>query len=93
MSLGPQIGRLRADEDSPHTHYLNTIGLRHVLIEHIQTNELYVTNDIVLGDNDNKQDGIVLFAVNSSGKTSLIRSLGISIILAQSGCYCRPLKD
>jgi DNA mismatch repair protein MutS len=68
--------------------FVDTSGLRHVLIEHIQTNELYVTNDIVLGDDDNKQDGIVLFAVNSSGKTSLIRSLGISIILAQSGCYC-----
>ena len=68
--------------------FVDTSGLRHVLIEHIQTNELYVTNDIVLGDNDNKQDGIVLFAVNSSGKTSLIRSIGISIILAQSGCYC-----
>ena len=68
--------------------FVDISGLRHVLIEHIQTNEIYVTNDIVLGDNDNKQDGIVLFAVNSSGKTSLIRSLGISIILAQSGCYC-----
>ena len=68
--------------------FVDASGLRHVLIEHIQTNELYVTNDISLGDDENKQDGIVLFAVNSSGKTSLIRSLGISIILAQSGCFC-----
>lgn len=68
--------------------FVNCSGLRHVLIEHIQTNELYVSNDIILGQENNKQDGVVLFAVNSSGKTSLIRSLGISIILAQSGCYC-----
>ena len=68
--------------------FVNCNGLRHALIEHIQTNELYVSNDIVLGKEDNEQDGVVLFAVNSSGKTSLIRSIGISIILAQSGCYC-----
>jgi DNA mismatch repair protein MutS len=54
--------------------FVNCDGLRHALIEHIQTNELYVPNDIVLGQENNNQDGILLFAVNSSGKTSLIRS-------------------
>ena len=68
--------------------FVNCVGLRHVLIEHIQTNEIYVPNDISLGQEGDDQDGVVLFAVNSSGKTSLIRSLGINIILAQSGCYC-----
>ena len=29
--------------------YLNLTGLRHPLIEHLQTNELYVTNDLVIG--------------------------------------------
>jgi DNA mismatch repair protein MutS len=62
-------------------------GLRHVLIEHIQENEIYVTNDIELGNQNQNQNGVVLFAVNSSGKTSLIRALGINIILAQSGLY------
>ena len=65
--------------------FVDCKDLRHVLIEHLQVNEIYVTNDMELGKN---HDGIVLFAVNSSGKTSLIRSLGINIILAQSGCYC-----
>ena len=68
--------------------FVDCVGLRHVLIEHIQTNELYVPNDISLGQENLNQDGIVLFAVNSSGKTSLIRSLGINIILAQAGCFC-----
>jgi DNA mismatch repair protein MutS len=29
--------------------YLNFTGLRHPLIEHLQTNELYVTNDLLIG--------------------------------------------
>jgi len=59
--------------------------LRHCLIEHLQTNELYVSNDITLGNSI--QDGVLLYGTNAVGKTSFIRSLGISIIMAQSGLY------
>ena len=59
--------------------------LRHVLIEHIQQNEIYVPNDITLGKEN--QDGMLLYGINTSGKTSLIRSLGIAIIMAQSGLF------
>jgi DNA mismatch repair protein MutS len=60
-------------------------GLRHCLIEHLQTQEIYVTNDITLGNGE--EDGILLYGTNAVGKTSIIRALGIAIILAQSGCY------
>lgn len=60
-------------------------NLRHVLIEHIQQNETYVTNDVTMG-NDNEL-GMLLFGTNAVGKTSFIRALGITIILAQSGNY------
>ena len=60
-------------------------GLRHCLIEHLQTQEIYVTNDITLGDG--MEDGILLYGTNAVGKTSIIRALGIAVILAQSGCY------
>jgi len=60
-------------------------GIRHCLIENIQQNELYVTNDIELGIN--KNDGILLYGTNAVGKTSLIKSIGISIIMAQSGLF------
>jgi DNA mismatch repair protein MutS len=58
--------------------------LRHVLIEHIQTNEIYVANDIYL---NNEQSGILLYGTNAVGKTSLIRALGIAVIMAQAGMY------
>jgi DNA mismatch repair protein MutS len=64
---------------------VNAINLRHCLIEQFQLNELYITNDISLGDNNS--DGILLYGTNAVGKTTLIRALGISIILAQAGLY------
>ena len=59
-------------------------GLRHVLIEHIEKNEIYVTNDVELGV---EPQGILLFGTNAVGKTSLIKSIGICIIMAQAGLY------
>ena len=73
--------------------------LRHCLIEHIQQNELYVTNDVCIGNIKNETDsvntdGMLLYGTNAVGKTSLIRALGISVIMAQSGMYvpCSSFK-
>ena len=65
--------------------FVDAKQLRHCLIEQFQTNEIYVTNDIILGDN--KTDGMLLYGTNAVGKTSFIRALGIAVILAQSGLY------
>lgn len=65
--------------------FVNAKQLRHCLIEHIQNNELYVTNDIALGDC--AVDGMLLYGTNAVGKTSLIRALGISLVMAQAGLY------
>jgi DNA mismatch repair protein MutS len=60
--------------------------LRHCLIEKIQQTELYVANDITIGLGDDK-DGILLYGTNAVGKTSFIRALGISVVMAQAGLY------
>ena len=69
--------------------FIEAEDLRHCLIEKIQQSELYVANDITigLGDNNGKLDGILLYGTNAVGKTSFIRALGISVIMAQSGLY------
>jgi DNA mismatch repair protein MutS len=59
-------------------------GIRHVLIEHLNTSELYVDNNITL---DSQEQGFLLYGINSAGKSTLIRAVGISIIMAQSGCF------
>jgi len=65
--------------------FIEAKNLRHCLIEHLQTNEYYVTNDITLGNG--VTDGILLYGTNAVGKTSLIRAIGISVIMAQSGLF------
>jgi DNA mismatch repair protein MutS len=64
--------------------FVNIKGLRHCLIEQLNHNELYVSNDILLGK---KCDGVLLYGTNAVGKTSFIRAIGIAVILAQAGLY------
>ena len=65
--------------------FVNATNLRHCLIEHLQNSELYVSNDVAIGDG--QTDGVLLYGTNAVGKTSLIRSVGVSIIMAQSGLF------
>ena len=66
------------------TSFADATQLRHCLIEYLQQNELYVPNDIQLGKDPS---GILLYGTNAVGKTSLIRALGIAVIMAQCGMY------
>jgi DNA mismatch repair protein MutS len=63
--------------------FVDAKELRHCLIEHIQKNEIYVTNDVILGNSGN----VLLYGTNAVGKTSLIRALGISVVMAQAGLF------
>ena len=71
-------------QDNDSKSFFEFKGLRHCLIEHLNQNEIYVTNDLQLG---NVVNGILLYGTNAVGKTSLIKSIGISIIMAQAGLY------
>jgi DNA mismatch repair protein MutS len=64
--------------------FINASKLRHVLIEHLQQNEVYVANSLQIGDN---MDGMLLYGTNAVGKTSFIRAIGIAVIMAQSGMF------
>ncbi|TLP40981.1 MutS-related protein [Arcobacter arenosus] len=57
----------------------------------------YKDNVIVKNSNpinmfNNKMHGILLYGINSSGKSSLMKAIGISVILAQAGFYV-PAKS
>jgi len=57
----------------------------------------YKDNVIIKNSNpvnikDNKMHGVLLYGINSSGKSSLMKSIGISVILAQAGFYV-PAKS
>ena len=65
--------------------FIDAKGMRHILIEHLQQDETYVPNDVILGRDG--QDGILLYGTNAVGKSSLIRSIGVCVVLAQSGFF------
>lgn len=65
--------------------FIDAKDMRHLLIEHIQQDEIYVPNDIKLGLDD--KDGVLLYGTNAVGKSSLIKSIGICVILAQAGFF------
>lgn len=75
---------VRPDIVEQETSMLDIADLRHPLVEHRELGGMYIPNDVVL-DNDTR--GILLYGINSSGKSSLMKSLGITVVLAQSGCY------
>lgn len=65
--------------------FINAKDLRHPIIEKIVTKSPYVSNDIQLGLNNHY--GTILFALNMAGKSSLLRSVGISVVMAQCGMF------
>ena len=68
--------------------FVSFTGIRHPLIEHIQTSELYVTNDLTIGlEASDNMDGLLLYGTNAVGKTSFIKSVGVAIVMAQAGLY------
>ena len=81
--------------------FYEAIGLRHLIIESNHERGIYVPNDIYLGINNQTQHnhitlnasdgedvlGVLLYGINSSGKSSLMKSIGLSVILAQAGFF------
>ena len=65
--------------------FIDARNLRHIIIENLQKEELYVSNDFKLGKGDH--DGMLVYGTNAVGKTSLIKAVGISLIMAQAGLY------
>jgi DNA mismatch repair protein MutS len=78
-------------DSTPGNSYIKAGLIRHPIIEHIMQTAAYVPNDIALGAGSgvgaSAQDGILLFGVNAVGKSSLMKSLGLAVIMAQAGMY------
>jgi DNA mismatch repair protein MutS len=50
-------------------------------------NNIIIKNSKYDNVTDNKMHGILLYGINSSGKSSLMKSIGISVVLAQAGFF------
>lgn len=60
-------------------------GLRHAILERLNGNTLFVPNDVRLEGGA----GMLLYGINASGKSSLMKAVGLCIVMAQAG-MCVP---
>ena len=60
-------------------------NLRHPLIEIQKRQSKYVTHDVELGVSTDQ--GWLLYGMNASGKSSLMKAIGLATLLAQVGSY------
>ena len=80
-----QYGYHRPKAVSCENGFIKSKAIRHPIIERIQTKTEYVPNDIEIGTET--QTGMLLYGTNASGKSSLMKAVGLNIIMAQAGFF------
>jgi DNA mismatch repair protein MutS len=80
------------------TSQLKATQLRHPMIERFLTDVAYVPNNVTLGTDNNPQ-GWLLYGMNAAGKSSLMKAIGLAVVMAQAGMYvaaqafeCTPFR-
>ena len=84
-----KLGYCKPNIEESETSFFDAKELRHPIVEVINQEISYHPHDICLGKDLN---GILLYGINSSGKSTLMKSIGINIILAQIGYYVSATK-
>ena len=83
----PEIGSTNYDKS-----YVDIEGLRHPIAEQINKEREFIKNDIHLGCENSNQSGILLYGLNSSGKSTTSKAIALSLVMAQSGCFVPASK-
>jgi DNA mismatch repair protein MutS len=95
---GCGCGRRRGRaQDCTSGSFIDAKNIRHPIIERIDDSVPYIGNDIRLGAchgacactgcNGCNACGMLLYGINAAGKSSLMKSVGVNIIMAQAGMY------
>ncbi len=84
------------------TPFFEATKLRHPIIESREENGIFIPNNIFLGTKQtdihseqitleacekDEVRGVLLYGINSSGKSSLMKSIGIAAVMAQAGFF------
>lgn len=77
----PIIDKHEPDDDS----YISSKNLRHPIIERLIQHE-YVPHDVEIGQKDGLK-GMLVYGLNSAGKSSYMKAIGINLIMAQAGMF------
>jgi DNA mismatch repair protein MutS len=68
---------------------LDIKNIRHPLVEATSSRISYVKHNIKLGQNNK---GWLVYGMNASGKSTLMKATGLCVLLAQAGCFV-PAKE
>lgn len=79
-------GYTRPVIESREGSFVSAKKLRHPLVERFELGEPYVPHDVAFGKGESNQ-GVILTGLNSAGKTVLMKSIGIAVLMAQAGFY------
>lgn len=71
--------------DMDNKPYVTAQGLRHPIVERIEEQTSYIGNDVSLGGD--KERGWLLYGLNAAGKSTLMKSIALSVWMAQAGMY------
>ena len=70
--------------------YVDIHSLRHPLVEQTGSRVAYVKHDVQLGSSGS--NSWLVYGMNASGKSTLMKAIGIAVLLAQAGCFV-PAKS
>ncbi|VBB17955.1 DNA mismatch repair ATPase MutS [Yasminevirus sp. GU-2018] len=85
-----KTAKIEDEEDSSlEDGYVIAEQIRHPIVERIIEHE-YVPHDVKIGTPDLK--GMLIYGLNSAGKSVLMKAIGISIIMAQAGFFVPAKK-
>jgi len=81
------------DNDQTTGSSVDIKNIRHPLVEATSSRISYVKHDIKLGTNTNSTNkGWLVYGMNASGKSTLMKATGLCVLLAQAGCFV-PAKE
>ena len=88
----PQIVKNK-NKTSLKNGYFNAKKLRHPIVERVNEDKEYIPHNFSLGkgpsgqNENNYLNGMLIYGLNSCGKSTSMKSIGLAIVLAQSGYY------
>lgn len=78
-------------DDTTCVSYIECEAMRHPIIEQINDNEPFTPNDVRLTEDN---CGMLVYGLNSAGKSTLLKSIGLCVVMAQIGMFvpCKTFK-
>jgi len=68
---------------------LDIVGGRHPVVERMMPRDRFIPNDVRLDDG---QRMIILTGPNMAGKSTVLRQVGLIVLMAQAGCYVPAVR-